>query len=53
MTKDMLLLKEKTRQFKTDLKKYFPHKDIAEYTRLMDELENFEQYGLSAMDDDD
>lgn len=38
-------LKEKTETIRTELMAY-PEKDISEYTRLMDALDNFLKYGI-------
>lgn len=51
MARSMALMQEKLSQFKSDLFRYYPHKKIAEYTRLMDALEEFEEYAFEMEDD--
>lgn len=39
-------LKDYVLHFKEHLERNYPHKDIAEYTRLMDAIDTFIKYGV-------
>lgn len=44
-------IREKTKEFLKEVKSY-PHKDISEYTRLVDSLETFINYGAWEEEED-
>lgn len=44
-------LRKKAKEFLKEIKSY-PHKDISEYTRLVDSLESFIDYGVWEEEDE-
>lgn len=48
---DLKELREKAKKFLKEIESY-PHKDITEYTRLVDSLESFIDYAVWEEEDD-
>lgn len=46
-------VKEKTERYLEYLRAWYPHKEISEYTRLVDALETFIAYGCWESEDEE